>query len=311
MSGANATHNFYAMLDAAMARAGETIAFEEENGAATSYAALRDDVARMAGALTDLGVTVGDRVTAQVEKSRTNVLLYLATLQIGAVYNPLNTAYTPAELDYFIGDAKPALLTVDPASRDALAPIATGHGVTAIETLDATGTGSLADRASTAEPNADIAACGADDLACLLYTSGTTGRSKGAMITHGNLSSNAEALHSHWRFAPGDVVLHALPIYHVHGLFVCLHTALLNGSMMLWLPRFDLDAVIERLPRATVMMGVPTFYTRLLSDSRFDRELVAGMRLFVAGSAPLLAETHTEFEARTGHRILERYGMTE
>ncbi|MEO0617770.1 MAG: malonyl-CoA synthase [Pseudomonadota bacterium] len=311
MSGVDGNKNFYAALADAMSRAGETVAFEEENGTSTSYSVLRNDVGRMAAALVALGLLPGDRVTAQVEKSRTNVLLYLATLQIGAVYNPLNTAYTAAELDYFIGDAKPTLLVVDPKFTETLASVAAKHAVTAIETLDADGSGTLADRAAATAPLKEIATRSKDDLACLLYTSGTTGRSKGAMITHGNLSSNAETLHSHWRFQPGDVVLHALPIYHVHGLFVCLHTALLNGSTMLWLPRFDLDAVIARLPRATVMMGVPTFYTRLLSDERFDRELVAAMRLFVAGSAPLLAETHTDFEARTGHRILERYGMTE
>jgi len=303
--------NLYALFESTFGAFQENVAFEEDGGSETTYAALHEAVGRYSNALLALGVKPGDRVTAQIEKSLPNIFLYLATLRVGAVFNPLNTAYTPHELDYFVENAAPALLVVDPAKADALSDVAARHGVTQVETMAPDGTGSLADKAADQSSECTTVARSETDLACLLYTSGTTGRSKGAMITHQNLTSNVRALHAHWRFEPGDVVLHALPTYHVHGLFVCLHTALLNGSRMLWLPRFDLDAVIERLPRATVMMGVPTFYTRLLGDDRFTRDLVANMRLFVAGSAPLLAETHTEFEERTGHRILERYGMTE
>ncbi len=304
-------NNLYAVLEPLFATHADTVAFEESNGLETTYDRLHETVGQFANALTALGVKPGDRVTAQVEKSLQNIYLYLATLRVGAVFNPLNTAYTAHELNDFVGDAKPTVLVVDPSQEVALRAIAECHGVDHVETMAPDGSGSLSDKAAAQSTGFTTVPRAASDLACLLYTSGTTGRSKGAMITHENLISNARALHSHWRFESGDVVLHALPTYHVHGLFVCLHTALLNGSKILWLPRFDQDAVLERLPRATVMMGVPTFYTRLLGDSRFNKESTSNIRLFVAGSAPLLAETHTEFEARTGHRILERYGMTE
>ncbi|MEL6288490.1 MAG: malonyl-CoA synthase [Pseudomonadota bacterium] len=317
------TSNFYAELQAAWQDRRAATAFECMDGTTRSYGDLEAGVDRMAAALRRLGVAPGDRITVQVEKSIAAVELYLATLKVGAIFNPLNTAYTPAELDYFLCDAAPTLLVTTGKTREALAPIAARHGVRHVETLDGDapdnsfGRGSLAERAAATSPDAataagvETAAVAQDDLACLLYTSGTTGRSKGAMITHRNLASNARTLHQTWHFSPDDVTLHALPIYHVHGLFVCLHTALLNASPMLWLEKFDLDAVVERLPRTTVMMGVPTFYTRLLADNRLDHDRVASMRLFVAGSAPLLAETHTAFEQRTGHHILERYGMTE
>ncbi|MCB4766986.1 malonyl-CoA synthase [Ancylobacter sp. Lp-2] len=303
--------NLYAAIEASARRAGDAIAFSQPDGSTLSYAELLALVGRYADALTQLGVGRGDRVTVQVEKSLGNVALYLATLKIGAVYQPLNTAYTAAELDYFLGDAEPVLLVADPRKAETLRPIAAARGVRHVETLDADGKGSLADLAATLPGTAETVLCAPDDLAALLYTSGTTGRSKGAMITHRNLSSNAKALLEIWAFQPGDVLLHALPIFHVHGLFVALNTALLNGSAILWLAKFDVDTVIAHLPRATVMMGVPTFYTRLLAHPGFTCELVRGMRLFIAGSAPLLAETHREFEAATGHAILERYGMTE
>ena len=288
-----------------------TDAFELVSGQRLTYGALEAKVARFAGALKHCNIGAADRVTVQVEKSLENVALYLACLQVGAIYNPLNTAYTAAELAYFIGDAEPKLVVCAPEKRRELEAIVATTGTARLETLDADGAGSLADMASVATPLDEIANVGPDDLAALLYTSGTTGRAKGAMITHGNLSSNIAALHQAWHFVPGDVLLHALPIYHVHGLFVALGTALYNGSKILWLQKFDIKAVLEMLPRATVMMGVPTFYTRLLEAPEFGAETVRHMRLFVSGSAPLLAETHRQFYERTGHAILERYGMTE
>jgi malonyl-CoA/methylmalonyl-CoA synthetase len=267
-------------------------------------------VHRSAGALRACGVRAGDRVAVQVAKTPEALAVYGATAAVGAVFLPLNTAYTAAEVDYFVGDAAPVLLLVDPARADALAPVAAAHGVQLL-TLDAHGRGSFRDLCDAQSETFAVEDCGGDDLAALLYTSGTTGRSKGAMLTHRNLLSNAEALAREWRYTPDDVLLHALPIFHTHGLFVATNVTLLSGASMLFLPGFDLDAILRLLPRATVLMGVPTFYTRLLDAPGFDRGLCGHMRLFVSGSAPLLAETHAAFEARTGHRILERYGMTE
>ncbi len=302
--------NLYAVL-ASRFPAQDSPAFIDAAGAVVSYAGLEALVAQYAGALKTLGVGAGDRVTAQVEKSVAGAALYLAALRIGAVFNPLNTTYTPAELTYFISDAQPSVLVIEPDKASAIRRVALEKGVLSVETLDAQGHGSLADRASAATPFAGVEQRAENDLAAILYTSGTTGKSKGAMITHGNLVSNIAALHQIWAFQPGDVLLHALPIYHVHGLFVALGTALYNGSPIIWLPRFDAAQALNLLPKATVMMGVPTFYTRLLEQQGFDVALVRHMRLFVAGSAPLLAETHAQFFERTGHHILERYGMTE
>ncbi len=280
------------------------------DGATIGGAAFLAMIHRAANALRASGVVAGDRIAVQVAKTPEALALYGAAVATGAVFLPLNTAYTPAEVDHFVGDATPRLLLVDPGKADALAPIAAKHGA-AIMTLDAAGQGSFRDLcdaqidAFTATPRSD------DDLAALLYTSGTTGRSKGAMLSHGNLLSNAETLAREWRFDADDVLLHALPIFHTHGLFVASNVALISGATMIFLPGFDLDAILRLLPKATVLMGVPTFYTRLLDAPGFNRDLVARMRLFVSGSAPLLAETHVAFEARTGHRILERYGMTE
>ena len=268
--------------------------------------------ARIANALGALGVRPGDRVAAQVEKSPEALALYWACLRAGAAYLPLNTAYTLAELDYFISDAEPRLVVCRPEIRDELARTAAGRVPGCrVETLDSRGGGTLAALAAEQGPGFADHASGPEDLAAILYTSGTTGRSKGAMLTHRNLASNAETLKDAWRFTADDVLLHALPIYHTHGLFVATNIVLLAGASMLFLPRFDVEQVLRLLPRATAMMGVPTFYTRLLDDPRFTRDLVRHMRLFVSGSAPLLAATHQEFEARTGHAILERYGMTE
>ena len=265
---------------------------------------------RIANVLAAVGVEPGDRVAMQTEKSVEALALYLACLRAGALFLPLNTAYTIAELDYFLGDAEPRAAICDPRAEAGLRPMVEGRGITLL-TIDAAGGGSLAERAAAATDEFATASRGPDDLAAILYTSGTTGRSKGAMLSHDNLLSNADALAETWRFAGGDVLLHALPIFHVHGLFVAANVLLRVGRRMIFLPKFDVDTVIAHLPQATSMMGVPTFYTRLLGDPRFDRDLTAHMRLFVSGSAPLLAETHRAFETRTGHRILERYGMTE
>lgn len=303
--------NLYAAFEERFRAAGRSTAFSIPGAADVTYATLADDVARMANALVALGGKPGDRVLAQIEKSIPNVHLYLATLKVGAVYNPLNTAYTAAELEYFIGDADPALIVVPGEKLARVEPIAARRKIAAVATIDADGTGSLVDLARQQSADHATVPCDSDDLAALLYTSGTTGRSKGAMITHRNLSSNAEVLHAYWGFEPGDVLLHALPIFHTHGLFVALNTAFLNASRIIWLTKFELETVMRLMPEATVMMGVPTFYTRLLGHSAFGREHCARMRLIISGSAPLLAETHQDFEARTGHKILERYGMTE
>ena len=303
--------NLYSLLEERFSRAGEATAFRPVPGEALSYAGLMREVARYANALEAEGVAPGDRVTVQIEKSLDNVFLYLATLKAGAVYQPLNTAYTAAEVDYFISDAKPALVVCDPARVDAFKHMAASHGVASVHTMAPTGEGTLKDLAGGQSDAHETASRAGDDLAGLLYTSGTTGRSKGAMITHDNLSSNALALHRIWHFEPGDVLLHALPIFHVHGLYVALNTAFLNGSEIIWLQKFDASQVLSLLPEATVMMGVPTFYTRLLATEGFGAEACRNIRLFVSGSAPMLAETHVEFEERTGTRILERYGMTE
>jgi malonyl-CoA/methylmalonyl-CoA synthetase len=277
---------------------------------AISGVAFLSMIHRAAGALRAQGVCAGDRVAMQVAKTPEALAVYGATVAAGAVFLPLNTAYTAAEVDYFVGDAAPSLLLVDPARAETLAPVADAHGARLL-TLDAAGRGTFRDLCDAQSDAFIVEDSGEDNLAALLYTSGTTGRSKGAMLTHGNLLSNAEALAREWRFTREDVLLHTLPIFHTHGLFVATNVALIGGASMRFLAGFDLDAILRLLPQATVLMGVPTFYTRLLDAPRFDRALCERMRLFVSGSAPLLAETHVAFEARTGHRILERYGMTE
>ncbi len=267
-------------------------------------------VARQANALRSLGVGPGDRIAAQAPKTPEALALYGAAVALGAVFLPLNTAYTAEEVEYFLGDATPRVFVCDGLREASLRPIAARHGATVL-TLNADGTGSLTGAAVGQGETVAPADRGTDDLAALLYTSGTTGRSKGAMLTHGNLLSNAEALAELWRFTPQDVLLHALPIFHTHGLFVASNLSLLTGGAMIFLPGFAPDQVLGQMPHASVMMGVPTFYTRLLDDPRLTRGLTAHMRLFISGSAPLLAETHLAFAERTGHLILERYGMTE
>ena len=280
------------------------------SGDVTSHDAFLKLTARFANALRARGVTPGTRVVAQIPKSAEALAVYAASLQAGAVFVPLNTAYTPGEVAYFVEDAAPKLILGDDRSYVALRPIAARSGAT-LMTLNADGSGSFARSAAPAPDTFETVPRGSDDLAAFLYTSGTTGRSKGAMLAHGNLLSNAEVLKDYWRFTADDCLLHALPIFHTHGLFVASNITLLAGGSMIFLPAFNLDEVIANLPRATAMMGVPTFYTRLLDDDRLTKDLVSHMRLFISGSAPLLAETHQSFEARTGHRILERYGMTE
>jgi malonyl-CoA/methylmalonyl-CoA synthetase len=277
-----------------------------------SYDEVERDTARLANVLVSLGVEPGDRVAAQVEKSPEAILLYLACLRAGAAYLPLNTAYTQGELEYFIGDARPRVVVCAPEKHEAIDALAGRLGVGATETLGVDGvSGSLLARAAAADARFQTVARTADDLAAILYTSGTTGRSKGAMLTHGNLTSNARTLKDYWGFTARDVLLHALPIYHTHGLFVATNVILFAGAKMIFLPKFDVETIVRFLPKATTMMGVPTQYTRLLHDPRVTRELTARMRLFISGSAPLLAETHRQWRERTGHVILERYGMTE
>jgi len=274
------------------------------------YRDIDDATARYAGALEALGLRPGDRVLAQVDKSPEVLLLYLATLRLGGVFVPLNTAYTPTELAYFLGDATPRLFVAKPENASTLQEAASHAGATLL-TLGSNGEGTLVDAVTAADPHTPIAEISGDDIASIIYTSGTTGRSKGAMLSHDNLASNALTLIDLWGFVEDDVLLHALPIYHVHGLFVAVHCAMLRGIPMRFLPRFDVDEVIRQLPSVTVMMGVPTFYTRLMDTPGFNRDLCRQMRLFISGSAPLLAQTFEAFCAHTGHRILERYGMSE
>ncbi len=268
----------------------------DDQGKVITYGALASDVARMGQVLIDMGVQPGDRVTAQVEKSPEALMLYLACLWVGAIYMPLNTGYTASEIDYFVGDAEPVLMVTEPGVI-----VPDGVRTITLTQLCAAMTSTLAPR-HTAAP---------DDLAAMCYTSGTTGRPKGAMISRRALASNAQTLAAAWRFTAQDVLIHALPVYHVHGLFVATNTVLASGASMLFQAKFDATHVLSALSEATVLMGVPTFYTRLLSLGALDRAACQSMRLFVSGSAPLLAETHRDFAARTGHAIIERYGMTE
>jgi malonyl-CoA/methylmalonyl-CoA synthetase len=280
-------------------------------GSEVSYGGLDRESARYANLLVSLGVQPGDRVAVQVKKSPSALFLYLGCLRAGAVYLPLNEAYQRSEIAYFLGDATPRVFVRQPRTGAGADKPAEQAGVSHLLELDEEGGGSLAKAAATQPDSFATVRRRQDDLAAILYTSGTTGRSKGAMLTHGNLAANALVLHRYWHFQPGDVLLHMLPIFHVHGLFVAIHCALLNGSPMLFEPRFDGSRALELIPKATVFMGVPTYYVRLLAEREFTREICARMRLFISGSAPLLPETFIDFQARTGHTILERYGMTE
>jgi malonyl-CoA/methylmalonyl-CoA synthetase len=280
------------------------------DGSEISFADAIASAHRLANVLIAQGVVPGDRVAVQVDKSPEALFVYFACVAAGAVFLPLNTGYTASELSYFIENASPALMIVDPAKAQALAPIALANAAK-LETLGGDGSGTLMEKAAVASTDFDVVARGSQDLAAILYTSGTTGRSKGAMLSHANLLSNAQTLTDYWQFTSDDVLLHALPIYHTHGLFVATNIMLIVGGTMIFKPKFEASEVLAALPRATAMMGVPTFYVRLLKEDTFQKDLVSHFRLFISGSAPLLAETHIDFEERTGHRILERYGMTE
>ncbi len=286
------------------------LAIETTDGQRINYGELISRVGQMANVLVSRGVKPGDRVAAQTEKSVPGLVLYLAAVRAGAVYLPLNTAYTLNELEYFIGDAEPSLVVCDPARAEGIGAIAAKVGAK-VETLGADGKGSLTEAAAKAPAQFETIARADDDLAAILYTSGTTGRSKGAMLTHDNLASNSLTLVDYWRFTNKDVLIHALPIYHTHGLFVASNVTLFARASMIFLPKFDPELIIKLMARATVLMGVPTFYTRLLQSPALTKESTKHMRLFVSGSAPLLADTHREWAARTGHAVLERYGMTE
>jgi len=301
--------NLYHRLLASAAHE-QSICMETESGNQLTYAELAAISGRFAAYLSDCGVGPGHRVAAKIEKSIEAIALYLATLRCGAVYLPLNIAYTASETEYFIQDAKPTLVVCDPGQKADVAAICARSGGK-VRTLDASGTGSLVQDAAPFPDAFCTVRRGKDDLAAILYTSGTTGRSKGAMLTHGNLVSNALTLVDEWCYSREDVLVHALPINHIHGLFVACNVTLAARGRIMLMSKFDVEHVLTALKRATVLMGVPTFYIRLLQSSNLDQAAVAGMRLFVSGSAPLLAETHREWKSRTGHEILERYGMTE
>jgi malonyl-CoA/methylmalonyl-CoA synthetase len=303
--------NLYACLAARFPADRDACAIETHDARYWTWRDLERATARIANLLGSLGLAPGSRVAAQIDKSVEALCLYLATLRAGHVFLPLNSAYQQAEVDYFVENAEPAVVVCAPASLGWIAPIAASRGVARTYTLGDDGRGTLLEAAAAMPDDFRTVGRSASDLAAILYTSGTTGRSKGAMLTHGNLASNAAVLDTYWRWRRGDVLLHALPIFHVHGLFVASHGALLSGSKTIWLPRFDPKEVLRHLPRATVFMGVPTMYVRLLDEPGFTAEAARGMRLFVSGSAPLLADTFRQFEARTGQRILERYGMSE
>lgn len=287
------------------------IFIETQDGRSILYRDAFDLAGRLANTLKTKGVNPLDRVAVQVEKSAEALILYLACLRIGAIYLPLNTAYTLNELEYFIGDAEPRVVVCAPAAYDAIQSLASRHPGFSVLTLGTEAEGSLMQLSQASPVHFENVPCHPDDIAAILYTSGTTGRSKGAMLTHRNLSSNAVTLAEVWRFTEDDILLHALPLFHTHGLFVATNIVLMSGARMILMPKFDPAVVREKLPRATVMMGVPTFYIRLLHEDWLDAAAVSHMRLFVSGSAPLLADTHREWSKRTNHAILERYGMTE
>lgn len=303
--------NLFAALRAAFPADLDAIAVETDDGLLYTWGDLDRASAMIANLFVALDLEEGARIAVQVEKSVEALMLYLATLRAGYVFLPLNTAYRGAEIEYFIGNAEPAVVVCSSANADWVGPIALAAGTRHVFTLNDDRTGTLLDVAVQCSDRHTVAQRGEDDLAAILYTSGTTGRSKGAMLTHRNLLSNAEVLKDYWGWVEGDVLIHALPIFHVHGLFVAIHGALLNGSKMIWMNKFDPKRVVARLPEATVFMGVPTLYVRMLAEPGLTKKACRNMRLFVAGSAPLLIETFHEWQARTGHTILERYGMSE
>jgi len=295
--------NFFADLHPVFEENASRPCFIFSRGGGWTFAELEERIGQSCGVLLRAGVKPGNRVVAQVAKSPEAIALYLACLRVGAIYVPLNTAYTPAEVQYFLDDADAALFVCDPSGTEVAAA--------SIHTLDAEGQGSFTQTMAHTEPFTGIVARKSGDVAAIVYTSGTTGRSKGAMLSHDNLRTNAVALRASWGWQDKDVLLHALPIFHVHGLFIALHCALLGGTTTIFMPKFDMEEMLMWLPRSTVLMGVPTFYTRLLASSDFTRDSVKGVRVFISGSAPLTEQTFAEFEERTGQQILERYGMSE
>ena len=308
---ADDNYNLYSHFEKQFdAQAGNEL-LQTDSGQRFTYADVGIETARMARFLSDLGVKRSERVSVQVEKSPQAMILYLACLRAGLVFHPLNTAYQTGELEYFLSDAEPAVFVCDPSRAEATKQLVADAGVQHQFTLDGTGNGSLADAASHAAAEFETVVSEKDDMAALLYSSGTTGVPKGIMLTHNNLLANTRSLLEAWEFTDADRLLHALPIFHVHGLFVAIGCVLLSGASMRWLPSYKVPTVLEYLPECTVMMGVPTYYTRLLADERFNAALCGNIRVFISGSAPLLEETFVQFEERTGHRILERYGMSE
>ncbi len=303
--------NLFAALRAAVPETLDAVAIETDNGLNYSWRDLDRATAMLANLLESLQLPAGARIAVQVDKSVEALMLYLATLRAGFVFLPLNTAYQSAEIAYFVGDAEPAVVVCAPKNFGWVSKIAFTAGTQHVFTLGDNRTGSLLERAAHQSDQHVVVERRADDMAAILYTSGTTGRSKGAMLSHGNLLSNAVMLKDYWGWKEGDVLMHVLPIFHVHGLFVAVHGALLNGSKMIWMAKFEPRQVLQKLPLATVFMGVPTLYVRLLAEPGLDHHAARNMRLFIAGSAPLLIETFKEWQTRTGHTILERYGMSE
>ncbi len=303
--------NLYQLLEAGFPADRSLVAIETPHGATFTWHDLDQQTARLSHLISSLGLPSGARIAVQLEKSPESLLLYLATLRAGFVYVPLNTAYRGAEMEYFLSDATPSVVVCPEKNLEWISNLARKAGVPHVFTLNEDGTGSLLEKAANQKTVFSTVKKSNDALASLIYTSGTTGRSKGAMLSHGNLGSNAEVLREYWQWRSDDVLLHILPIFHVHGLFVAANGALLAGAKMIWLNKFDVEQVLENLPRSTVLMGVPTHYVRLLADDRFGKETCRSMRLFVSGSAPLLLETFQEFQRRSGFTILERYGMSE
>ncbi|MGY8526049.1 malonate--CoA ligase [Paracidovorax citrulli] len=303
--------NLFALFESRFPADRDACCIETHDGLYYSWNDLDRATAKLANLLLSLDLPEGSRVAVQVEKSPEALFLYLATLRAGYVYLPLNTAYQEAEIDYFIGNAEPAVVVCSTANFGWVSKIAFRHGTRNVFSLDEDRAGTLPERAASQEDHFETVQREADDLAAILYTSGTTGRSKGAMLSHGNLSSNALTLHEAWGWRSDDVLLHMLPIFHVHGLFVASHGALLAGAKMIWAPKLDMNQLLQYLPRSTVMMGVPTYYVRMVQEPRFTAETCRNMRLFISGSAPLLLETFDAFRERSGHTILERYGMSE
>lgn len=306
----NPNENLFALFEARFPEDQRHLLMRTPDGRTYSYMEVVDETARMARCLRDMGLRPGSRVTVQVDKSPEAFWLYLACLRAGLVFHPLNTDYQIDELVYFVGNAEPSVIVCDPAREGLFNELIKGRDCVVL-TLDEQGGGTLNEASQEMPPEFETVQRSRDDTAVLLYSSGTTGLPKGAMLSHGNLSANTLTLIDAWGFTAEDHLLHALPIYHAHGLFVAIGCVLMSGASMTFLPRFDIDQVLQALPNSTTMMGIPTYYTRLMNDPRFTRELCANMRLFISGSAPLLAENFYAFEERTGHRILERYGMTE